>query len=433
MSYKYLGATGAGERYEVLLTIYADCQNGQPDATMTDNPAYIAVYGNASHKLVAADTSVNYFSSTVLAPNSLNPCNTSGDNACVLAREFKREFVLPPSPDGYTVSYQRCCFPNSTANIVNPADNGATYYCVIPPTINKNTSAVFKYNAQVITCINDDFAMDLSAADADGDSVSYEMANVLKGASVSYIKPFPLAGPYDSVNYVLPATTLNPLGAAGGMYLHPATGILSGKPDRIGNYFLAVNCIEWRGGVAINRVYQQFQMVVVNCSSLFAATRKDTAVIKGATVQFHAGGGTKYRWYTNYNLSNDTIPNPKASFPEVGVFSYVVVTTAVIGCEATDTIVVHVVEHSDAAMPNAFSPNGDGLNDIFKPEFIGPCSVKYLRVYNRYGNMVYEGTGGWDGRYNGKQQDMQVFAWSLLYENNIGETKLLKGNVTLLR
>ena len=432
MSYKYLGNTGTGEQYEVTLTLYADCQNGQPDAIENDNPAYLGVYDKVNNRLITYDTSMRFFSSTVLTRDMLNPCN-SVSNICILERQFKTTFLLSPSSNGYIVTYQRCCLNSSLVNIVNPGDNGVTYYCTIPPTTNKNNSAVFRYNAQVAACINENLSMDLSATDADGDSLSYELSNILKGGSPDTIKPFPRPGPFDSLAFNVPSTSQNPLGAAGGMYLDPVTGILTGKPDRIGRYLLAVTCTEWRGGVPISKTYQQFQMLVINCNGLSANARKDTAVLKGATIQFHARGGTKYKWHTSHNLSSDTIANPTASFPETGVFSFVAVISATAGCETTDTIVVHVVEHSDAAMPNAFTPNGDGLNDVFKPEFIGPCTVKYLKVYNRYGNMVYDGIDGWDGKYKGKEQNMQVFAWTMLYENSIGETKLLKGNVTLVR
>ncbi len=432
MTYRYLGLSGTKERYEVTFTLYDDCINGQPDAISNDNPAFFAVYGKVNHTLVAKDTTATYISSVVLAPAALNPCKFIGANVCIMERQFKSTFLLPASTDGYIVSYQRCCFASTPVNIPIPGDIGPTYYCVIPPAI-KNTSAVFKYNSQFVTCVNDNLAMDLSASDADGDSLSYELVNILKGGDPNNIKPFPKSGPYDSIVYRSPATTLNPMGIAGGMALDPSTGVLSCKPDRIGTYFLAVNCIEWRGGVAINKVYQHFQVIVSSCADAYTDARKDTVVLKGTTIQFHAYGGAKYQWFTGYNLSNDTIPDPTAVFNEIGTFKYAVVVTAVIGCEVTDSIIVHVVDHSDATMPNAFTPNGDGLNDIFKPEFMGPCNVKYLRIYNRYGNLVYDGTDGWDGRYKGMMQDMEVFAWTLLYENNLGEPKLLKGNVTLIK
>ena len=87
-------------------------------------------------------------------------------------------------------------------------------------------------------------------------------------------------------------------------------------------------------------------------------------------------------------------------------------------------------------VPTAFTPNGDGLNDIVKPILLGMKAINYFRVYNRFGELVYETTEkgkGWNGIYQGKPQDPATFVWmaqGLTYKN---ETITRKGFVVLIR
>jgi gliding motility-associated-like protein len=86
-------------------------------------------------------------------------------------------------------------------------------------------------------------------------------------------------------------------------------------------------------------------------------------------------------------------------------------------------------------VPNAFSPNGDGINDVVKVE--GKGIVKLIfRIFNRWGEKVFETTDkniGWDGYYKGVLQEMEVYTYSVQAELINGDIIPLKGNITLLR
>lgn len=89
---------------------------------------------------------------------------------------------------------------------------------------------------------------------------------------------------------------------------------------------------------------------------------------------------------------------------------------------------------------NAFSPNGDGINDIFRVVSNEPIVSLNLQVYNRWGQLVFESHNiqdGWDGRYKGANQEIGVYVYSLRYEVETGtgttEQKSLQGNLTLIR
>ena len=74
-----------------------------------------------------------------------------------------------------------------------------------------------------------------------------------------------------------------------------------------------------------------------------------------------------------------------------------------------DTVNIRVFKGPTFYVPTAFTPNGDGLNDIFRPTAVGIASMEYFRVFNRYGELVYETsdiTKGWDGTYKGVKQNI---------------------------
>lgn len=87
-------------------------------------------------------------------------------------------------------------------------------------------------------------------------------------------------------------------------------------------------------------------------------------------------------------------------------------------------------------VPNSFTPNGDGLNDILKPIAYSLKALEYFAVFSRYGEKVFltnNSQNGWDGKINGKEQNAGSFVWVLEGVNRYGEKVKLKGTVLLIR
>jgi gliding motility-associated-like protein len=112
------------------------------------------------------------------------------------------------------------------------------------------------------------------------------------------------------------------------------------------------------------------------------------------------------------------------------------------GCKTRDRVTVFVIcNGANVFIPNTFSPNGDGNNDIFYPRGTGLFSIKTMRIFNRWGEIVYEKNGfmpndanaGWNGAYKGLKQNPDVFVYTvdILCDNSTVLT--LKGNVALIR
>ena len=92
-------------------------------------------------------------------------------------------------------------------------------------------------------------------------------------------------------------------------------------------------------------------------------------------------------------------------------------------------------------MPNTFSPNGSGQNDVFYPRGRGLYTIKNLRIFNRWGEMIFERLGfqandasmGWDGKHKGKPAPSDVYVYTIEVICTTGQTMVYAGNVMLLR
>ncbi|WP_160711551.1 PKD domain-containing protein [Chitinophaga solisilvae] len=112
------------------------------------------------------------------------------------------------------------------------------------------------------------------------------------------------------------------------------------------------------------------------------------------------------------------------------------------GCTATDEILIKTVcNEGNVFIPNSFSPNGDGQNDIFYIRGRGMQTVRVFRIYNRWGQLIFERGGftaddpafGWDGRFKGTLLNPDVFVYYTEIVCDKGEPVVMKGNITLIR
>ncbi|QQS31320.1 MAG: PKD domain-containing protein [Sphingobacteriales bacterium] len=118
--------------------------------------------------------------------------------------------------------------------------------------------------------------------------------------------------------------------------------------------------------------------------------------------------------------------------------TYTVLVTDIFGCTASASIDIDVRMPNRMLIPNAFSPNGDAINNIFRVAGYNIESYR-LSVWNRMGQKVYDGgytsdiSQGWDGRYHGKDAELGVYNYIANVRYKDGTEENLKGNVTLIR
>lgn len=166
----------------------------------------------------------------------------------------------------------------------------------------------------------------------------------------------------------------------------------------------------------------------------------DSTIEYGDSLQIivSANGTVTYQWQADTTLSCDTCPAPYAN-PHIST-TYIVTVIDANGCDTTLISRVNVIFNRRVYVPNLFSPNGDGNNDMFYVQGgRGVKEVKAFRVFDRWGELVYQQEGvlpntpGWDGTFKGKAVGQGVFAWyaEILYDDGLVE--LIKGDVTVVR
>jgi gliding motility-associated-like protein len=148
-----------------------------------------------------------------------------------------------------------------------------------------------------------------------------------------------------------------------------------------------------------------------------------------------------YKWTpADSTLSCFDCPRPSARPLKTTIYTVSVRDSS--GCTALDDVELKVLKIRPIFIPNVFSPNSDGVNDIFaiygnQAAFI----VRELRIYNRWGGQVFEGkdiplndeTRGWDGYFDGKPLNPDVFTFYAIIRFIDGEEVLYKGDITLVR
>ena len=153
--------------------------------------------------------------------------------------------------------------------------------------------------------------------------------------------------------------------------------------------------------------------------------------------QLQTVGGISYIWSPPTDINNIRIANPVVN--PVQDTWYKVSVTGNNGCAAEDSILVKssiANANGNFYVPNAFTPNGDGVNDVFRPIPIGMKQINYFKVYDRWGQLMFSTTqqnAGWDGTFKGHPQDPAVFVWIAGGVDYQDKKITQKGTVTLIR
>ena len=253
--------------------------------------------------------------------------------------------------------------------------------------------------------------------------------------------PIPDAGPNDTVCYATPSQLFS--GNTGVEYFWQPVGFLDDPnsqnpmvmPMRIPQKFI-LNIKDANGCMSL--VPDTATIWVIPMVQVYAG--RDTMAAMGqpialSVVELGTSGITNWQWSPITGLSNPASAFPVATASQT--ITYAVTGTTPGGCTGTDSITVIRIEGPEIYVPSAFTPNGDGLNDVLKPIPIGIKKMNYFSVFNRWGQRVYfsqQTTGGWDGRVKGTVQSPgTTFTWIAEGVDYMGNTLQRKGYFILLQ
>jgi gliding motility-associated-like protein len=161
----------------------------------------------------------------------------------------------------------------------------------------------------------------------------------------------------------------------------------------------------------------------------------DNTIYRNQSTTLSGSGGLSYSWtpdnYLNRPFEAITVASPMYTT------QYVLQVTDIYGCISYDSVWIYVDGQTILLLPTAFSPDGNGVNDIFRiTKWLNILSLETFEIYNRWGEMVFSTSdinAGWDGTFNGREQPLSVYSWIVKARDYEGNDVVKTGNVTLLR
>lgn len=144
--------------------------------------------------------------------------------------------------------------------------------------------------------------------------------------------------------------------------------------------------------------------------------------------------GSGVLWTPAINLDNAANVSPIFKGSTEQLYSIEIKTNT--GCITVDTQLVKLIKGVDIYVPTAFTPNGDGLNELLRPVLMGVKELQYFKVYNRWGQLVFETKtkrDGWNGKINGAPQATGVVVWEVQALGVDGKTYMQRGTSVLMR
>jgi gliding motility-associated-like protein len=390
-TYKGAGTAANTSRYEITVKQYLDCNSTQ---AQRDPSVFLGIFDGSTNALFGAVITIPLSGTDIPDKKSFSPCLSQPyPRVCYIIDRYTTTVDLPDNAAGYTLSVQRCCRIINIKNVSgNSNDIGITYSTKIPGVINgtrfsSNSSPVFAQKDTVVVCYNAPFTFDFSAADPDGDQLTYSFCDGSTGGDNTQAgaRPNPPSNPpYSGFAYGAGFSGGTPLGTA--VTIDPNTGIISGvAPSVAGDYIVAVCATEYRNNVIIGITKKEIHITVADCSLSAAALKPTYITCNGTTLTFQnestSSSISSYLWdFGVPNLTTDTSTNPTPSYDflqsgkDSGTYTIKLKVSSAAGCQDSATATVKVYPGFKAGM------NITGTCYINNYQFFDATTTKYGTV-----------------------------------------------------
>jgi gliding motility-associated-like protein len=175
--------------------------------------------------------------------------------------------------------------------------------------------------------------------------------------------------------------------------------------DSSGQYTVVLSVVDSNGCDAISLRYMNIYGIDIEAFQYQEIFRGQSADIYGVS-----NNAISYQWTPSLTLSDPAASNTIAT-PELTT-TYTLEVSSPEGCSNQDTVTIYVDQRRQLFIPLAFTPNSDGINDLYRVNGNGICEIE-LFIYNRYGELVFYSTDindGWDGTHKGEMQTSEEYA-----------------------
>jgi gliding motility-associated-like protein len=174
--------------------------------------------------------------------------------------------------------------------------------------------------------------------------------------------------------------------------------------------------------------------VQINPAFTLTLVNKDTTIEAGETVLLSAYGAFGYNWYPNYYISA-TNANEVYASPLENITYTIIGTDTFNSCPQTFDVTIKVIE-KDVWLPNVFTPNGDGINDVFRITKKTYIKLQEFRIFDRWGKEVFNANDindGWNGTAEGKKCDIGTYYYTARWSFPSGKVGSLNGDILLMK
>lgn len=332
-----------GDQYQVTLKLYRDCTGIAFDAT-----AAIGVFDGATGSLLQVQ-SLTFPGGSFIPITLDSPCLTLPPNVCVETTSYVGLFNLPPTANGYVLTYQRCCRTDIINNLISPGDLGLTVTTRIPGSaITTNSSARFNELPPVALCLNAPLSFDHSATDPDGDSLVYSLTTPYNGGTAGAPQPNPPAAPpYVPVPWGAGYNEGYPIDSDPALAIDPVTGLLTLTPTLQGNFTVGVMVQEYRNGELLTETRRDFLFKVVPCDAAVTAgiqPQPSSELCDDLSIPFGNTSIGAAEWHWDFGVESATddtssLQSPVFVFPEPGTYTVTQIANPGTTCADTATAV----------------------------------------------------------------------------------------------
>jgi gliding motility-associated-like protein len=369
MTYNCLG----DNLYEITLIMYVDCGPSNTTGITFDATGIISIY-NSSNQLVESIT-ISEPEEIELSDETVgNDCLELPADLCILRGVYTVVVELPPIVGGYQLAYQRCCRNPSIINIITPDLFGNTYTTNIPGSelvSECNSSPSFEDYPPLALCLGDDINVNLSATDADNDSLVYTLTTPIHGAD--NINPTLITPPpFTTIPWAAGYSASYPIDSSPPIEINVSTGYISGTPTQMGMYIIGVQVDEYRDGVLINSIVRDFRFMVVDCNIITASSPLSDWICNGLTVNFtnSSVNAATYLWDFGNGSATSTDFEPNYTYPSIGDYTVTLIANPNTVCADTNTVSFSLITELNPIFTspepqclnnNSFSFEGEGL------------------------------------------------------------------------
>ncbi|MEZ4739955.1 MAG: gliding motility-associated C-terminal domain-containing protein [Flavobacteriales bacterium] len=374
--YDHLG----GDQYQVYLKLYRDCGPGNANNTQYDAAANIGVFGGDGSVLF---TQTMPFPGADLVPVVLdNPCLTAPPTICVELAVYTGVFTLPARPDGYHLTYQRCCRTPTIINVPNANELGLTCTVRIPGSERgTNSAARFEVYPPIVLCLNEPLTFDHSATDPDGDELVYELCTPFNGGTAADPIPVPSAPPYAEIPWGTGYSEGYPMDTDPAIAIDPNTGLLTLRPTLAASYTVGIRVKEFRGGVLLSETRRDFRFDVVPCqSSVTAAIAPQTVFCEDLTVDFDNVSPTGQIWAWNFGdpataADTSSLHSPSWTYSAPGTYNITLMANPGLTCADTTEAVFNVYLQPDPSFALPGPVCSELVTELVAEGIFGPDAV----------------------------------------------------------